>query len=146
MGFTRSATLLEKHLRLFVFAKWLITYLLFYSILVFIKFWPLGITNNWYWNPTFPDLNSALRMMSCSDYFQHQIYKIDTPNSCGGYTYGYYLARVFALFNISESESNIVGLIFFSILILCASALSAYICLNWKISKWLLFFSFVWFV
>ena len=106
------------------------------------RYFPLGITNNWYWDPTFPDLSQNLRMMACSSDYGTEIYRIETPEACGGYTYGYFLARSFSIIGIDQNDSFLLGIFFICVLVIAISWASAYLQICWQISPILLFLTF----
>ncbi len=114
-----------------------------YFILYLSKFWPLGITNGWYWDSNFGDLNTALKMTSCSLEYGLDIYKIGMPDGCGGFTYGFLMALLLDLLGVKESHSSALGVIFFIALILCILAISKTANVVWKIPEFLLFFIFI---
>ena len=107
------------------------------------KFWPLGVTNGWYWDSNFGDLNTALKMTSCSFEYGFGIYKLGVPDGCGGYTYGFLLALLLDLLGVKESHSSALGVMFFIALILSILAISKTANVVWKIPEFLLFFIFI---
>lgn len=84
-----------------------------YFILYQFQFWPLGITNGWYWSSDFGDLKMNLKMISCSSEYGIKIYGADLPDECGRYTYGYLMARLLDLLGVKSSWSSILGITFF---------------------------------
>jgi len=114
-----------------------------YFTLYLSKFWPLGVTNGWYWDSNFGDLNTALKMTSCSFEYGFGIYKLGTPDGCGGYTYGFFMALLLDLLRVKESFSSVLGVFFFLALIISILAIARTVSVNWKIPEFLIFFIFV---
>jgi len=114
-----------------------------YFTLYLSKFWPLGVTNGWYWDSNFGDLNMALKMTSCSFEYGFGIYKLGTPDGCGGYTYGFFMALLLDLLGVKESFSSVLGVFFFLALIISILAIAKTVSVNWKIPEFLIFFIFV---
>jgi hypothetical protein len=95
-----------------------LTLFIFYTWLYYAKFSPLGITNNWYWDSNFGDLQMNLNWIACSRQFRWEIYDLSTANGCGGFTYGYLSARILGLLGVNGSLSSIIGNSFFIIFVL----------------------------
>ena len=114
-----------------------------YFTLYLSEFWPLGVTNGWYWDSNFGDLNMVLKMTSCSFEYGFGIYKLGTPNGCGGYTYGFLMALLLDLLGVEESFSSVLGVFFFLALIISILAIAKTASVDWKIPEFLIFFIFV---
>jgi hypothetical protein len=114
-----------------------------YLTLYLSEFWPLGVTNGWYWDPNFGDLNMVLKMASCSIEYGFDIYKLGTPDGCGGYTYGFLMALLLDLLGVKESFSSVLGVFFFFALIISILAIAKTASVGWKIPEFLIFFIFV---
>ena len=95
-----------------------LTLFIFYTCLYNAKFSPLGITNNWYLDSNFGDLQMNLNWIACSRQFRWEIYDLSTANGCGGFTYGYLIARLLGLLGVNGSWSSIIGNSFFIIFVL----------------------------
>jgi len=114
-----------------------------YFVLYLFKFWPLGVTNGWYWDPNFGDLKMAIKMMSCSLEYGFSIYKMGLLDGCGGYTYGFWMALLLDLFGVRSSLSSTLGVLFFLGLILSMIAISKTGSAAWEIPRSLLFLIFI---
>jgi hypothetical protein len=106
------------------------TYFLLYRTL----FWPLGVTNGWYWDSEFGDLSRNLKMMSCSLEYGYKIYTIELPGECGGYTYGFFLALIIDFLGITDAISSTLGVTFFLALVLTMLGISKVLRTKWQMS------------
>jgi hypothetical protein len=117
------------------FISYLLTYSAIYLTLRVFNYWPLQATNRWSWDSSIGDLGTILRLMDCSQQHGTEIYNISSPNRCGGYTYGYFFARIMGWLGLHEGFASHTRIVLVVLYVLSSSALSTYLQLEMRLSR-----------